>query len=193
MPRPGTGSPPCWAEPHLCLPNIVGFQASPRVPPMDAQGCCVPAQRGQQCLLSAMCHLLPTPFHHLSSPTVSSFQLCAISHLHLLHVLHPIMCYLPSCAISHHLPPLAGCHLPSCTISYNLSSPIPSVSHHVPFPTLFHCLPCHQLHLLRTSSGHTHYPTSCPKPYWFGNASGKKAANPKQCTKACSSPLEFPV
>lgn len=133
MPRPGTESPPCRAE-----PSIGGLQPSTRVPPMDAQGSYVPAQHGQQCLLfPTLCHLLSITSHHLSSPTMCSLLLCTISHLQML----PIVSCIPLSATSHLVPYPTICFLWQGAISHHLPSPIPSISHHVPFPTLFHCLP----------------------------------------------------
>lgn len=186
------GSLHAGLSPDLCCACQGGLQASTRVPPMDAQGCYVPAQHGQQCLLSTMCQLLSIHFHHLSSPTLSSLQLRAISHSPAAlcptshYVLPPILCHIPPPASSGGVLSPTMHHLLSPVIPHPFCLPPCPISRFVPLPT-----PCH--HLLRTSSGHTHYPTSCPKPYWPGNAKGKKAANPKQCTKACSSPLEFPV
>lgn len=98
-----------------------GLQASIMVPPMDAQGSYVPAQHGQQCLLfPTICHLLPNTSHHLSSPTMSSLQLCAILPLQLL----PIVSYIPLCATSHLVLYPTMCFLWLGAISHNVPSPI---------------------------------------------------------------------
>lgn len=185
MPRLAQGPLHAGLSPGLCLPSTRGLQPPTRVPPMDAQGSNVPAQHGQQCLLfPTTCLPSPVISPHVFSPAVGCLTCSAASHC----VLPPIIFHLPSCAISHHLLPLAGHHLPSPAIPHPFHPPSCRISSFIPLPT-----PWHHLHLLRASSGHTHDPISCPKPYGLGNADGKQEANPKPHTQECSSPLEFPV
>lgn len=191
MPRPGTESPPCRAEPRAVLAKHRGLATLHQGPTHGCPGVLCPCPAWPA--MPAVSHSVPSPINHLPSSVISHHVFSPVVH-HLTSpdashcVLHPIICYLPSCAISHRLLPLAGCHLPSSAIPHPFHLPSRPISHFVPLPT-----PCHHLHLPRTSSGHTHYPISFPKLYWLGNADGKRAASPKPCTKACSSPLEFPV
>lgn len=126
LPGPGTGSPPCRADPRAMPARQGGCTLVPSsgvppgfftaVGPSPTHGC--PGVLGT-CpawpVLPAVSHDVPsvTISHHIPSPVISHHAFSpAVCHLtspvvfH--HVTHPITCYLPSCVISHHLLPPVG-------------------------------------------------------------------------------------
>lgn len=118
MPRPGTGSPPRRAEPRAVPAEHRGVATLHQGPTHGCPGVLCPCPAWPA--MPAVSQDVPSPTNHLSSPTMSSLQLCATSHLQLL----PILSYIPLFATSHLVPYPTICFLWLGAISCHVPSPI---------------------------------------------------------------------
>lgn len=147
MPRPGTGSPPCRAEPRAVPAKHRGVAILHQGPTHGCPGLLWPCPAWPA--TPAVPHHVPSPTNHLSSPTMNSLQLCAMSHLQLL----PTVSYIPLCATSHLVPYPITCFFW-----------LGAISHHVPSP-----ITCHPPSLVSHIMSHfplcsTAYPMPSPSP-----------------------------
>lgn len=161
MPRPGTESPPCRAEPRAVLAKHRGVATLHQGSAHGCPGVLCPCPAWPA--MPAVSHSVPPPINHLPSSVISHHVFSPVVH-HLTspdashsllpashYLLPPILCHIPPSASSGRVPSPITCHPPSLPSPITSHFPLCSIAYPMPSPpppenllrahTLSHLLP----------------------------------------------------